>query len=241
VFRPGKLEGTAMIDLYAWPTPNGYKISIFLEEVGLPYRVIPVDIQKGDQFQPEFLKISPNNKMPAIVDSEGPEGKPFPLFESGAILMYLAEKTGKLMPRDMAGKYRVIEWLMFQMGGVGPMLGQAHHFRQYAPEKLQYAIDRYTNEASRLYNVIDKRLAQVEYLAGDYSIADIATFPWLRSYERQGQRLEDYPNLKRWFEKIDARPAVQKGLQLLADKRRTGPMDDKAKEVMFGKTQYQKR
>jgi GST-like protein len=230
-----------MIDLYAWPTPNGYKISIFLEEVGLPYRVIPVDIQKGDQFQSEFLKISPNNKMPAIVDSEGPDGKPFSLFESGAILMYLAEKTGKLMPRDTAGKYRVVEWLMFQMGGVGPMLGQAHHFRQYAPDKIPYAVDRYTNEAARLYNVIDKRLGQVEYLAGDYSIADIATFPWLRSYERQGQRLEDYPNLKRWFEKIDARPAVQKGLQLLADKRRTGPMDDKAKEVMFGKTQYQKR
>jgi GST-like protein len=241
VFRPGKLEGTAMIDLYAWPTPNGYKISIFLEEVGLPYRVIPVDIQKGDQFQPDFLKISPNNKMPAIVDSEGPEGKPYPLFESGAILLYLAEKTGKLMPRDMAGKYRVVEWLMFQMGGVGPMLGQAHHFRQYAPEKLQYAVDRYTNEAARLYNVIDKRLANIEYLAGDYSIADIATFPWLRSYERQGQKLEEYPNLKRWYEKIDARPAVQKGLQLLAEKRRAGPMDDKAKEVMFGKTQYERR
>jgi GST-like protein len=141
----------------------------------------------------------------------------------------------------MAGKYRVVEWLMFQMGGVGPMLGQAHHFRQYAPEKLDYAINRYTNEASRLYNVIDKRLGEVEYLAGDYSIADMATFPWLRSYERQGQRLEDYPNLKRWFEKIDARPAVQKGLELLADKRRAGPMDDKAKEIMFGATQYQRR
>jgi GST-like protein len=230
-----------MIDLYAWPTPNGYKISIFLEEVGLPYRAIPIDIGKGDQFQPEFLKISPNNKMPAIVDSEGPGGKPYALFESGAILMYLAEKTGKLMPSDMAPRYRVIEWLMFQMGGVGPMLGQAHHFRQYAPEKLQYAIDRYTNEASRLYNVIDRRLKEVEYLAGDYSIADIATFPWLRSWERQGQKLDDYPNLKKWFEKIDARPAVQKGLQLMADLRRAGPMDEKQKEVLFGKTQYAKR
>jgi GST-like protein len=230
-----------MIDLYAWPTPNGYKISIFLEEVGLPYRVIPIDIGKGDQFQPEFLKISPNNKMPAIVDPEGPGGKPYSLFESGAILLYLAEKTGKLMPREMAARYRVVEWLMFQMGGVGPMLGQAHHFRQYAPEKLPYAIDRYTNEASRLYNVIDRRLQEVEYLAGDYSIADIATFPWLRSYERQGQNLEDYPSLKKWFEKIDARPAVQKGLQLLADKRRTGPMDEKQKEVLFGKTQYTRR
>jgi GST-like protein len=230
-----------MIDLYVWPTPNGYKISIFLEEVGMPYKVIPVDIGRGEQFQADFLKISPNNKMPAIVDHEGPGGKPYALFESGAILMYLAEKTGKFMPSDMAGKYRVVEWLMFQMGGVGPMLGQAHHFRQYAPEKLDYAINRYTNEASRLYNVIDRRLGEVEYLAGDYSIADMATFPWLRSYERQGQRLEDYPNLKRWFEKIDARPAVQKGLQLLADKRRAGPMDDKAKEIMFGATQYQRR
>jgi len=230
-----------MIDLYAWPTPNGYKISIFLEEAALPYEVVPVDIQRGDQFRPEFLEISPNNKMPAIVDRDGPGGTPFALFESGAILMYLAEKTGKFMPSDIAAKYRVVEWLMFQMGGVGPMLGQAHHFRQYAPEKLDYAIERYSNEAARLYNVIDKRLGEVEYLAGDYSIADMATFPWLRSHERQGQRLEDYPNLKRWFEKIDARPAVQKGLQLLADKRRAGPMDDKAKEIMFGATQYQRR
>jgi GSH-dependent disulfide-bond oxidoreductase len=230
-----------MIDLYVWATPNGYKISIFLEEVAMPYKVIPVDIQKGEQFQPDFLEISPNNKMPAIVDHEGPGGKPYALFESGAILLYLAEKTGKFIPKDTAGKFRVVEWLMFQMGGVGPMLGQAHHFRQYAPDKLDYAINRYTNEASRLYNVIDKRLGQVEYLAGDYSIADMATFPWLRPYERQGQRLEDYPNLKRWFEKIDARPAVQKGLQLLADKRRTGPMDEKAKEIMFGATQYQRR
>ena len=230
-----------MIDLYVWPTPNGYKISIFLEEVGMTYKVIPVDIGKGEQFAPEFLKISPNNKMPAIVDSEGPDGKPYALFESGAILMYLAEKTGKLMPRDMAGRYRVIEWLMFQMGGVGPMLGQAHHFRQYAPQQIEYAVNRYTNEAGRLYNVIDRRLREVEYLAGEYSIADIATYPWLRSHERQGQKLEDFPNLKRWYDKIEARPAVQRGLQLLADKRRTGPMDEKAKEVMFGSTQYQRR
>jgi GST-like protein len=230
-----------MIDLYVWPTPNGYKISIFLEEVGLPYRVIPVDIQAGDQFKPEFLEISPNNKMPAIVDTEGPGGKPFSLFESGAILMYLAEKTGKLMPKDTVGKYRVIEWLMFQMGGVGPMLGQAHHFRQYAPEPIDYAVKRYTNEASRLYNVIDQRLAKVPYLAGDYSIADIAVFPWLRPYERQGQKLEDHPNLKRWFDAINARPAVQKGLQLMKDRVRTGPMSQQAKEVMFGATQYQKR
>ena len=230
-----------MIDLYAWPTPNGYKISIFLEEAALPYEVVPVDIQRGDQFRPEFLEISPNNKMPAIVDRDGPGGTPFALFESGAILMYLAEKTGKFMPSDIAAKYRVVEWLMFQMGGVGPMLGQAHHFRQYAPEKLDYAIERYSNEAARLYNVIDKRLGEVEYLAGDYSIADMAIFPWIRPYERQGQNLADFPSLKRWFDAVNARPAVQKGLQLLADKVRKGPIDEKAREVMFGATQYQRR
>ncbi len=230
-----------MLDLYAWPTPNAYKISIMLEEIGRPYRVIPVDIQRGDQFKPEFLKISPNNKMPAIVDHDAPDGKPLAIFESGAILMYLAETSGRFMPKNLRGRYKVIEWLMFQMGGVGPMLGQAHHFRQYAPEKLDYAINRYTNEAKRLYGVIDRRLGEAEHLAGDYSIADMAVFPWLRSYDRQGQKLEDFPNLKLWFEKIGARPAVKKGLELLADKRRTGPMDDKAKETLFGATQYAKR
>ena len=229
-----------MLDLYVWPTPNAYKISIMLEEIGRPYRVIPVDIQRGDQFKPEFLKISPNNKMPAIVDYDAPDGKPLSIFESGAILMYLAETSGRFMPKDLRGRYKVIEWLMFQMGGVGPMLGQAHHFRQYAPEKLDYAINRYTNEAKRLYGVIDRRLGEAQYLAGDYSIADMAVFPWLRSYERQGQKLEDFPNLKRWFTAIDARPAVKKGLELLADKRRTGPMDDKAKEILFGAAQYAK-
>jgi GST-like protein len=230
-----------MIDLYAWPTPNGYKISIFLEEVGLPYRVIPVDIQRGDQFKPDFLAISPNNRMPAIVDTDGPNGKAYSLFESGAILMYLAEKTGKLMPGDVAGRYRVVQWLMFQMGGVGPMLGQAHHFRQYAPEQIPYAVQRYTKEAGRLYGVLDRRLAQSQWLADDYSIADISVFPWIRPHERQGQNLADFPNLKRWFETIDARPAVERGLQLLADKVRKGPMDEKAREVMFGATQYAKR
>ena len=230
-----------MLDLYVWPTPNAYKISIMLEEIGRPYRVIAVDIQRGDQFKPEFLKISPNNKMPAIVDHDAPDGRPLSIFESGAILMYLAETSGRFMPEDLRGRYKVIEWLMFQMGGVGPMLGQAHHFRQYAPEKLDYAINRYTNEAKRLYGVIDRRLGEAQYLAGDYSIADMAVFPWLRSYERQGQKLEDFPNLKRWFTAIDARPAVKKGLELLADKRRTGPMDDKAKEVLFGAAQYAKR
>jgi GST-like protein len=230
-----------MLDLYAWPTPNAYKISIMLEEIGRPYRVIPVDIQRGDQFKPEFLKISPNNKMPAIVDHDAPDGKPLALFESGAILMYLAETSGRFMPKDLRGRYGVIQWLMFQMGGVGPMLGQVHHFRQYAPEKLDYAIKRYTNEAGRLYGVIDRRLGEAEYLAGDYSIADMAVFPWIRPYERQGQKLEDFPNLKRWFQAIDARPAVKKGLELLADKRRAGPMDDKAKEILFGAAQYAKR
>ena len=230
-----------MIDLYTWPTPNGHKIHIMLEEVGLEYRVIPVDISAGDQFDPEFLAISPNNKMPAIVDHDGPGGEPYPMFESGAILMYLAEKTGKLMPDDTAGRYRVIQWLMFQMGHIGPMLGQAHHFRIYAPEKIDYAYERYTNEAGRLYGVMNRRLGEAEYLAEEYSIADIACFPWIRRYERQGQSLEDFPHLKRWFETIDARPAVQRGLKVLADRTRPGPMSDKEREMLFGTTQYQRR
>ena len=230
-----------MIDLYVWPTPNGYKISIMLEEIAMAYNVIDIDIQRGDQFQPDFLKISPNNKMPAIVDSDGPGGKPIAIFESGAILLYLAEKSGRLMPKDMRGRYNVMQWLMFQMGSVGPMLGQANHFRSYAPEKIPYAIDRYTNETKRIYGVIDRRLAEAPYIAGDYSIADIAIFPWLRSYERQGLKLEDFPNLNRWYTAIDARPAVQKGLELQKERRRAGPMDQKAKEVLFGATQYAQR
>ena len=230
-----------MIELYSWPTPNGHKVHIMLEETGLKYNVHPIDIQRGDQFQPDFLKISPNNKMPAIVDTDGPGGKPISIFESGAILMYLAEKTGKFMPKDMAAKYEVVQWLMFQMGGIGPMLGQAHHFRGYAPEKIQYAIDRYTNEAGRLYRVVEKRLADRSYVAGEYSIADMAIYPWLQGWERQGQKLEDYPNIARWFKAVGDRPAVQRGMQVLADRRRTGPMDDKAKEVMFGKAQYAAR
>jgi len=230
-----------MIDLYVWPTPNAYKVSILLEETGTPYRIFPVDIGAGDQFKADFLKISPNNKMPAIVDSEGPDGKPLSIFESGAILLYLAEKTGRFMPRDVRGRYNVMQWLMFQMGSVGPMLGQAHHFRQYAPEKIEYAVNRYTNEAKRLYGVIDRRLGESQWLADDYSIADMAVFPWLRPYERQGQKLEDFPNLKRWFDTINARPAVQQGLQLQQDHVRKGPMDEKTKEVLFGATQYEKR
>ncbi len=230
-----------MIDLYSWATPNGHKIHIMLEETGLPYEVHAVDIGVGDQFKPDFLKISPNNKMPAIVDRDGPGGKPYSLFESGAILMYLAEKTGKLMPSETRARYDVIQWLMFQMGGVGPMLGQVHHFRAYAPEQVPYAINRYTNEAKRLYGVMDRRLAGREWFADDYSIADIAIFPWLRSWERQGIVLDEFPNVKRWFQKIEARPAVQRGLKVLSDHQREGPMDEKQKEILFGATQYQRR
>jgi GST-like protein len=229
-----------VIDLYTWPTPNGHKIHIMLEECALPYTVHGVDIGDGDQFKPEFLKISPNNKIPAIVDSEGPDGKPISVFESGAILLYLAGKTGKFLPQDVRGKYLALEWLMFQMGGFGPMLGQTHHFRIYAPEKIEYAINRYTNEAKRLYGVLGKRLSQAPYVAGDYSIADMAIFPWSRSYANQGVDLADYPNVKRWFDAINARPAVQKALQVLADRRKP-QMNDKDKETLFGKTQYEKR
>ncbi len=230
-----------MIEVYSWPTPNGHKVHIMLEECGLPYKAIPVSIGAGDQFKPEFLKISPNNKIPAIVDPHGPDGKPISLFESGAILLYLAAKTGQLLPASDREKYEVLQWLMFQMGGVGPMLGQAHHFRMYAPEKIRYAIERYTNEAKRLYGVIDKQLSRHKYIAGaQYSIADIAIFPWLRSWENQGITLTDYPHLKKWFDTIAARPAVQRGVQVLADLRKpiTG---DKERDILFGKTQYQKR
>lgn len=230
-----------MIDLYTWPTPNGHKVHIMLEETGLEYTVHPIDISAGDQFDPEFLKISPNNKMPAIVDLDGPGGKPYSLFESGAILMYLAEKTGSFMPSEIRARYTVIQWLMFQMGGIGPLLGQAHHFRAYAPEKIPYAIDRYTNEANRLYNVLDVRLREHEFLAGEYSIADIATFPWLRSHERQGVDLDEYPNVKRWFDVIAERPAVKRGVEVLADRRRAGPISDEEREIMFGAKQYQRR
>jgi len=230
-----------MIDLYSWPTPNGHKIHIMLEEIALPYQVHAIDIDAGDQFKPEFLAISPNNKMPAIVDSEGPGGKPISIFESGAILLYLAEKTGKLLPKDARGRYEVIQWLMFQMASVGPMLGQDHHFRAYAPEKIQYAIDRYTKEAGRLYSIIDRRLAHHPFIAGDYSIADIAIFPWLRAWERQGVNIMDYSHLKRWFDGIAARPAVQRGVEVLKDRQRTGPKNAKAMEVLFGATQYARR
>ena len=230
-----------MIEVYSWATPNGHKVHIMLEECGLPYRVHGIDIGAGDQFKPEFLAISPNNKIPAIVDPEGPDGEPISLFESGAILLYLAAKTGKFLPTDTRGKFQVLEWLMFQMGGVGPMLGQTHHFRIYAPEKIPYAIERYSNEAKRLYGVMNKRLGKSKYLGGkSYSIADIAVFPWLRSWKNQGIDWADFPHLKGWFDEIAARPAVQRGVEVLAAQRK--PInDDKAREVLFGKTQYQQR
>jgi GST-like protein len=230
-----------MIEVYSWATPNGHKVHIMLEECGLPYRVIPVDIGAGDQFKPEFLAISPNNKIPAIVDPQGPDGAPISLFESGAILIYLAAKTGKLMPESATARYEVLQWLMFQMGGVGPMLGQTHHFRLYAPEKLPYAIDRYTNEAKRLYGVMDKRLAKSKYIAGpDYSVADIAIFPWLRSWKNQGIDWNDYPHLKGWFDEIAARSAVQRGVDVLASQRKP-LVGDAAREALFGAQQYQRR
>ena len=230
-----------MIDLYTWPTPNGHKVHIMLEECKLPYAVIPIDIGAGDQFKPDFLAISPNNKMPAIVDLDGPGGKPMSIFESGAILLYLAAKTGKYMPTSVRGKYEVLQWLMFQMGGLGPMLGQAHHFRVYAPEKIEYAINRYTNEAKRLYGVLDKQLGKNAYIAGkSYSIADMAIFPWTRSATIQGIDLADYPNVKRWFEAIDGRPAVKRAVQVLADRRKP-LIDDKARAALFGSQQYEKR
>ena len=230
-----------MIEVYSWPTPNGHKVHVMLEECALPYKAIAVDIGKGDQFRSDFLAISPNNKIPAIVDPDGPDGKPISLFESGAILMYLAAKTGRFMPESIRGKYDVLQWLMFQMGGVGPMLGQAHHFRIYAPEKLPYAIERYTNEAKRLYGVMNKRLARSKYLGGpEYSIADIAVFPWLRSWKNQGIDWDDYPHLKGWFDEIAGRPAVQRGVEVLAGLRK--PLtDDKARAVLFGNEQYKAR
>jgi len=205
-----------MIDLYTWSTPNGRKISIMLEECGLAYNVHPINIGKNEQFAPAFLQISPNNKIPALVDSEGPEGKPFSIFESGAILIYLAEKVGRFMPTRPQERYAVLQWLMFQMGGLGPMLGQAHHFRRAAPEQIPYAIKRYTDEAARLYGVLDRRLADNVFVAGEYSIADIAIFPWIARHEWHAQKLEDFVHVKRWYDTVAARPAVQKGMAVPA-------------------------
>lgn len=231
-----------MIDLYSWATPNGHKVHIMLEETGLKYRVHGVNIRSGGQFEPEFLKISPNNRIPAIVDHEGPGGKPLSLFESGAILLYLASKTGMLLPQDLHARWTCVQWLMWQMGGVGPMFGQANHFRRYAVDKIPYAIERYTNEANRLTNILDKRLAESRHVAGDeYSIADIAIFPWMRGAESRGINMNEYPHARRWFDEVYARPAVQRGCQVLASENAAVPIDDKARDVMFGKTQFQRR
>lgn len=225
-----------MIDLYFWPTPNGFKITIMLEECGLPYEVKYINIGKGDQFTPDFLSFSPNNRMPAIINSDGPGGKPISVFESGAILQYLGRKTGKFYPADERARVEVDEWLFWQMGGLGPMAGQAHHFRQYAPEKIEYAYDRYTDEVNRLYGVMDIRLKDREYLAGDYSIADMAAFPWVRPYKRQGQDLAEFPNLEAWYKRIHDRPAVEKALVVGQEERAKWDLrkDKSAKSVLFG-------
>ena len=229
------------IELYSWATPNGHKVHIMLEELGLRYNVHPVNIGAGDQFKPEFLKISPNNKMPAIVDPDGPDGQPISLFESGAILIYLAEKHGKFLSDSPRVRYTTLQWLMWQMGGLGPMLGQAHHFRNYAPERIPYAYDRYTNEARRLYQVLDKRLGEARFLAGDeYSIADIAAWPWMRRPENQGVDRDELPNYRRWFDEIAERPAVQRGVKVLEELRSEG-FDAKAREMLFGAAQYARR
>mgnify|MGYP006271259749 CR=1 FL=1 len=225
-----------MIELHYWPTPNGHKITIFLEEVGLPYRVHPVNIGKGEQFNPDFLKIAPNNRIPAIRDlSPADGGAPHSVFESGAILVYLAQKTGKFLPEETRARSRVMEWLFWQMGGLGPMAGQNHHFNQYAPEKIPYAMERYTKETNRLYGVLDRQLAQHSFVAGDYSIADMACYPWIVPYERQGQKLEDFPHLKRWFEAMAKRPAVIRAYEKGEGLRKEGLSEDE-KKILFGQT-----
>jgi GST-like protein len=226
-----------VIDLYYWTTPNGHKITIFLEEAGLPYRMVPVNISRGEQFKPEFLRISPNNRIPAIVDNApAAGGRPVSVFESGAILQYLAEKTGKFLPKDLHGRVEVMQWLFWQMGGLGPMAGQNHHFGQYAPEKIPYAIERYAKETNRLYGVLDKRLADREFVAGDYSIADMASYPWIVPYERQGQKLDDFPNVKRWFETIRARPAIMRAYELAKKINVQPTVGEESKSVLFGQT-----
>ncbi|MDB5589717.1 glutathione S-transferase N-terminal domain-containing protein [Enterovirga sp.] len=225
----------APIDLFYWPTPNGWKISIMLEECGLPYTVHSVDIGKGDQFRPDFLAISPNNKMPAIVDPDGPGGQPISVFESGAILQYLGRKTGRFYPQEERARVEVEQWLFWQMGGLGPMAGQTHHFRIYAPEQIPYAVERYTNETNRLYGVLNRRLADREWLAGDYSIADMASYPWAKLWERQGQDISSFPHMQRWLDANAARPAVQRGLAVNQADRATTNMNDPAvRAVLFG-------
>lgn len=240
-----------MIECYSWATPNGRKIHIMLEETGLAYRIRPIRVNEGDQFTPGFLRISPNNKIPAITDHDGPGGVPISLFESGTILIYLAKKSGMFLPPveiDPQGYYAVLQWLMFQMGGIGPMFGQVRHFRHYAAqkverEKLEYGIDRYTNECHRLYGVLDRRLDGNDFVAGAYSIADMAIFPWTLHPANQGVNVADYPNVKRWFDRIAARPAVQRGIDVLSDQRLTEPQptDEKVWDIMFGSVQNSRR
>lgn len=233
-----------MIDVYTWPTPNGHKVHIMLEETGLQYRVHAVNIRDGEQFKPGFLKISPNNRIPAIVDPDGPGGKSISIFESGAILLYLASKTGKLLPADMHARWSCVQWLMWQMGGLGPMMGQANHFRRYSKDKIEYAIDRYTNEANRLTAVLDRRLGEARYTAGnEYSISDIASFPWMRGAEQRGVNIGEYPNVRRWFDEINARAAVQRALKVLAEAQaaNTAPHSDKSWDILFGKVQFGRR
>jgi len=228
-----------VIDLYYWPTPNGHKITIFLEETGLPYKIIPVNIGTGDQFKPDFLKIAPNNRMPAIVDHQpADKGAPVSVFESGAILLYLAEKTGKFIAGDLRGRVETLQWLFWQMAGLGPMAGQNHHFSGYAPEKIPYAIDRYVRETGRLYAVLDKRLADREFMAGAYSIADMASYPWTVSHERQGQKLADFPNLKRWYEAIQARPAVVRAYEKgkTVNNPNPGIQTEEQRRILFGQS-----
>lgn len=226
-----------MIELYYWPTPNGHKITIFLEETGLDYRIVPVDIRKGDQFKPDFLRLSPNNRMPAIIDHAPADGgAALSVFESGAILVYLAEKTGRFLPGDLRGRFDTLQWLFWQMGGLGPMAGQNHHFTQYAPEKIPYAIERYVNETNRLYGVLDRRLADRPFVAGDYSIADMACYPWIRPYKLQGQALEDFPHLKRWFETVEARPAVERAYARGKEVNTDPAVTEESKKILFGQS-----
>ena len=230
-----------MIDLYYWPTPNGWKVSIYLEEAGVPYNLVPVNIAAGEQFKPEFLKISPNNRMPAIVDAEGPGGKPISIFESGAILVYLGEKFGKFYPQDPRQRFEVLQWVFWQMGGVGPMFGQAGHFRRYAPEPIPYAIDRYTNESKRLTRVLDERLADRPCVAGEYSIADMMIFPWIWAL-REAVGIEEFKHVDRWVRELRARPGVERGLNVLKDSQgQTAKMTEEVRNNLFGKRQMQGR
>ena len=232
-----------MIELHAWPTPNAFKVSIFLEEAAVPYQIVPVNIGKGEQFSPDFLKISPNNRMPAIVDTDGPGGQPISVFESAAILMYLGEKHGRFFPQETRQKYKVVEWLFWQMAGVGPMFGQVGHFTRYAPEKIPYAIDRYTNEAKRLTGVLDRRLGDAEFVAGEYSIADMAIYPWVKlgASAYFAEAVTAFPNVKRWLDTLAARPGVQKGMAIMEEQRIRRPLTDEEKDNLFGKAQMERR